>query len=606
VNWAHLKTFVWLRWRLAVNQIGRSGPGGAVLAAILTVLMTAGGVLALLIGFLVGLLALRNGDSRAVMAVWDGAIVGFVFLWMVGLMSELQRADAISLDRFLHLPVSPSGAFLINYLGSSVSLSLVLMLPAMTGLAAGLVLSRGPAMLLLFPLVAAFFLMMTAVAYQFRGWLASMMTNPRRRRTIMAAVPVLFVLVFQLPNLWNNLSPAARERRDARAEARRTISMLDKELAAGRITREEYAKRRPPTQPAPSSDEAYATTRLVNMIVPPGWLAYGAEAAADGRLWPPLAGVLGMGLIGAVSLRQAYGTTLRMYRGDFNRGRRRAPSAIPAVASGQATSARRSPTFVERRLPWTSERVSAVAVTSFRSWMRAPEMKMTLLTPVFMLVVFSRMFAGQSGAPELMRPLTTSGLAAFMLIIGMVGPVGNQFGYDRSGFRAFVLGPAPRRDMLMGKNLSLLPFALVTMAVVVGLAQWFNPMRFDHFVALLVQLVPMYLVFCLAANLLSIVGPLALKPGSGMPVPHQGIRSFYPLVFMLAVFPPLGLTLVPLGAEALLSAMDWLAWFPAYLVFGVVQVVVTVWLYRRVLDWEGGLLQRREQQILDIVGSKAE
>ena len=109
--------------------------------------MVAGGGLTLLVGFLVGLLALRTGSSRAVMVVWDGAIVGFVFFWMVGLMSELQRSDAISLDRFLHLPVSPTGAFLINYLGSSISLSLVLMLPAMTGLSAGLVLSRGPVML---------------------------------------------------------------------------------------------------------------------------------------------------------------------------------------------------------------------------------------------------------------------------------------------------------------------------------------------------------------------------------------------------------------------------------------------------------------------------
>jgi len=604
VNWAHLKAFVWLRWRLAANQMRRSGPGGAAVSVIFTALMLVGGVLTLIIGFAVGLVALRTGPSRALMVVWDGAIAGYVFLWMMGLLSELQRSDAISLDRFLHLPVSPSGAFLINYLGSSIDLSLVLMLPAMTGLSAGLVLSRGPAMLLLFPMVATFFLMMTGVTYQFRGWLASMMKNPRRRRTIMAAVPVLFVLVFQLPNLWNNLSPGARERRDAR----RTIATLDKDLAAGRITREEYPRRRPPQPPARSSDEAYATTRLVNMIAPPGWLAYGAEAAADGRLWPALASVLGMGLIGAASLRRAYGTTLRLYRGDFDSGGRRpSRSAIPAVASARAMPARHSTTLVERRLPWSSERVSTVAVTSFRSWMRAPEMKMMLLTPVFMLIVFSRMFAGQSGGtPGLMRPLTMSGLAAFMLIMSMVGPVGNQFGYDRSGFRAFVLGPAPRRDVLLGKNLSLLPFALVTMAVVVGLAQWFNPMRIDHFVALLLQLIPMYLLFCLAANLLSIVGPMALKPGSGMPAPHQGIRGFYPLLFMPAVFLPLGLTLIPLGIEALLSAMHWFAWFPAYLVFSVVQVVVTAWLYRLVLHWEGGLLQRREQQILEIVGSRAE
>ena len=606
MNWAHLKTFVWLRWRLLVNQIGRAGPGGVIISTIFTVLMGASGVLTLIVGFLVGFLALRAGASRAVMLVWDGAIVGFLFFWMVGLISELQRSDSISLDRFLHLPVSPSGVFLVNYLGSSLSLSLVLMLPAMTGLSAGLVLSRGPAMLVLFPLVAMFFLMMTALTYQFRGWLESMMKNPRRRRTIVAVVPVLFILVFQLPNLWNNLSPGARERREARAEARRTIARLDKDLSAGRITGEEYARRRP-APPADNSDDDFATARLINMIVPPGWLAYGAEAAANGRLWPPLAGVLGMGLIGAVSLSRAYATTLRLYKGDFDRGRRRASSAVPAVRSDRATPVRDATTFVERRLPWTSERVSAVAVTGFRSWTRAPEMKMTLLTPVFMLVAFSRMFAGQSGnAPGLMRALTTSGLAAFMLIFGMVGPVGNQFGYDRSGFRAFVLSPAPRRDVLMGKNLALLPFALVTMAVVVGLSEWFNPMRFDHLVALLSQLVPMYLLFCLAGNLLSIVGPLALKPGSGMPAPHQGLRSVYPLLFMLVAFLVMGLTLIPLGIEALFWAMNWFAWFPAYLVFGVVQVVVTVWLYRLVLDWEGGLLQRRELQILEIVGSRTE
>ena len=237
MNWAHLKAFVWLRWRLGVNGIRRSGPGGAIVSAIFTMMMGAGGVPTLLVGFLVGFLALRTGAPRVVMVVWDGAIVGFVLFWMIGLMSELQRSDAISLDRFLHLPVSPTSAFLINYLGSSLSLSLVLML-GMTGLSAGLVLSRGPGMLVLFPLVAAFFLMMTAVTYQFRGWLASMMQNPRRRRTIVAAVPVLFILVFQLPNVWNNLSPGATERRQARAEARRTKETLDKDLAAGRITRE--------------------------------------------------------------------------------------------------------------------------------------------------------------------------------------------------------------------------------------------------------------------------------------------------------------------------------------------------------------------------------
>jgi hypothetical protein len=39
-------------------------------------------------------------------------------------------------------------------------------------------------------------------------------------------------------------------------------------------------------------------------------------------------------------------------------------------------------------------------------------------------------------------------------------------------------------------------------------------------------------------------------------------------------------------------------------VFAALQAVVAVWLYRMALEWEGDLMQRREQQILEIVASK--
>jgi hypothetical protein len=205
-----------------------------------------------------------------------------------------------------------------------------------------------------------------------------------------------------------------------------------------------------------------------------------------------------------------------------------------------------------------------------------------------------------------MRAVTTSGLAAGVLIFGMIGPIGNQFGYDRSAFLAFVLGPAARRDILLGKNLALLPFAMGMMIAVVGLRQWFNPLRLDHFMAVLFQLVTMFLLFCLAGNLLSIIAPIALKPGSGMPAGHQGIRSFGPLLFMIGICVLLGLTLFPAGIEAILVFMNRFVWFPAYLVFNIVQAVAVCWLYRHALEWEGELLQRREPRILEIVASRVE
>ena len=70
---------------------------------------------------------------------------------------------------------------------------------------------------------------------------------------------------------------------------------------------------------------------------------------------------------------------------------------------------------------------------------------------------------------------------------------------------------------------------------------------------------------------------------------------------MLVVPVPIGFTLIPLGVEALFTFTKWAAWFPAFLVLSVIQAVVVLWLYRVALNWQGGLLQRREKKILEIV-----
>ena len=81
------------------------------------------------------------------------------------------------------------------------------MLPAMLGLAAGLVLGSGPAMALLVPLVLAFVLMITAWTYCLRGWLAALMVNKRRRRAVIVGVTSVLLVqsLLQLPNLLTNL-----------------------------------------------------------------------------------------------------------------------------------------------------------------------------------------------------------------------------------------------------------------------------------------------------------------------------------------------------------------------------------------------------------------
>ncbi len=107
--------------------------------------------------------------------------------------------------------------------------------PAMIALAIGLVVAKGPAMLLQFPLLAAFILMVTALTYQFQGWLALLMANPRRRRTVIVLVMMGFVLLVQIPNLFNISAPRRepQQQNDIAAEQTRELNELRQEFDLG-------------------------------------------------------------------------------------------------------------------------------------------------------------------------------------------------------------------------------------------------------------------------------------------------------------------------------------------------------------------------------------
>ncbi len=212
MNWQHLQAFVWLRWRLLSNQWRRAGIANAVLMMIVFVgaLVTA---IPLFIGcFMVGLYVIPKATPAQLMYVWDGVIVAFLFFWAIGLVTELQRTEPLSLSKFLHLPVSVNGAFLINYVSSLLRLSLIVFVPVMLGFSLALVWTKGTLLVPVLPALAAFLLMVTALTYQLQGWLASLMSNPRRRRTVIVATTMIFVLVVQLPNLLNFYAPWGAQR----------------------------------------------------------------------------------------------------------------------------------------------------------------------------------------------------------------------------------------------------------------------------------------------------------------------------------------------------------------------------------------------------------
>jgi hypothetical protein len=576
-----------------------------VLAAIASVLFFFG-------GFLLGLFAIPKVPAVYHLYIWDGLTAFFLFGWTAGLMAELQRTESLSLDRFLHLPVSLSGAFLINYVSSFVSLSMLLFVPSVLGLILGEIFSIGPVMLLAIPLLASFLFAVTALTYQFQGWLGALMANPRRRRTVIVFVTLGFIFLSQIPNLVNMFRPwdsgpaTSAPFTPLGAEKQAILrDFLDK-----KITTEEYQRRTAELTARQSEEEAETrrrnqnelrrTARFVNLVLPPAWFPLGVADLATGVVWPALAATLLLSLVGSFSLWRAYRATVRLYTGHAR------PETRPVRTTPQRTGPPTRPRLVEWQIPGLPERTTAIATAGFRSLLRAPEAKMMLLTPLIFVILFgSIVVSGQFTPPEAVRPLFAFGNGFFVLMLALQ-LLGNQFGYDRSGFRAYVLSPVPRHEILFGKNLAVAPLALGLAALAILIVQVIYPMRFDRFVAVFLQFGSAMLLFCLVANMLSIFAPIPIAAGSFKPAQTRLVPILLHMAAIVVLPTLLAPTFLPLGIELLLEVLLGVRGLPVMLVLSFGILVLVVWIYRRVLRWQGGLLAAREMQILEIVTSKLE
>ncbi|OWK38461.1 hypothetical protein [Fimbriiglobus ruber] len=614
----HLKTFVWLRWRLVVNQTRR---GGSLNAAIASVLV-AGVLVTTAVAFVGGVAtgAALGGVSPAVLTyVWDGVVVAFLFAWSIGLVAELQRADSLSPDKFLHLPVSPAGVFLINYVSSLFDAVVMVFSAGMVGLTLGLALSRGPTLLALLLPVAALIFMVTAVTYQFQGWLATLMVNKRRRRTVVVVAVLAIALLGQLPVIVTNFfsrpgraGGVARQHADLLARFNERTNELVK-TSAGKLPPDEFSRRLDEIQQEYQDGLAAVewegkkpleeAAAWGNVVFPPGWVPLAVGAAAEGHVAPALLGSLGLTAMGAVGLWRAYRTNLRIYTGQLSN---RQPGRAPAAEAKAKGAAEVRPRLLEWKLPWVDEPVAAVALAGFRAMLRAPEAKMALMSPVIFGAIFGSMFVG--GAPNVpphWAPMLMV-LAVATVQLSVYQLIGNQFGYDRGGFRAYVLSPAPRRSILLGKNLAAVPFAAGLGAVVIVALAVILWVRVDRVLAAVEQWAAMFLACCMVANVVSIYAPIpivsgAFKAASVRLVPvllHMVAFFALPAVFAPAIVPPI--------VEGILEETGLLHGWPVSLVLSTVVLTAVVFVYRRVIAWEGGLLADQEKKILEIVTSKEE
>src|ERR1019366_9228055 len=307
------------------------------------------------------------------------------------------------------------------------------------------------------------------------------------------------------------------------------------------------------------------------------------------------------------SLWRAYRTTLRLYTGQFTAGQKTAPLVAKTPAAPALPIEQRPGPLLENAIPGLSEQATVVALATFRSLLRAPEAKMLLLSPLFMVVIFGGIFLrGSMNVPELLRPLITFGAMSMILFFTLMQLVGNQFGFDRSGFKVYVLSPAPREEILLGKNLAVVPMILVLTAPVIVLVQLMMPLRLDFLFAIPLQLLSMFLLFCLAANMMSIFAPMPMAAGTLKPVNPKMLPMLFQMLFVFALPLAMTPTLIPWAIAAGLEWLQLSGGMPICVVLSLPECAAIAVVYRFVLTWQARLLEGREQPILEIVTTKAE
>ena len=580
MNWDQLKAILLMRWQLTLNQAARGNKLNVIAAIVMAVVVISAAVGCGIGGIFLGAIAGAKAPPLALLFIWDGILCVFLFMWLTGLLVEIQRSESIDLTKLLHLPVTLRQVFVFNYVASHLTPSIIIAIPGIIGFCAGLVIGGGPLMVLLLPPALSFIFVITSWTYCLRGWLAALMINKRRRRAVIVWITIGFVLVSQLPNLVFN-SPLFRSEMRGHRQARN--------LRAGRgsTLREESA----PLQ----------IVVAMHPFLPPGWTGYAAMKLKSGDVLPDVAFTVAGLLIGALGLMQAYRMTLRFYLGAEKTTAKQdhRPARPRRKGNGQL--------LLERRLPWMPDDTAALALATFRSLLRAPELKMALIMPVVMGVLFGSMWlTGRHHAvPALASAFAASAAVAFAAFT-TAPTMSNVFGLDRNGFRALVLLPIRRNHILLAKNVAFFPFNFVVAGAFLLLLFFLLRLPVNTILTGLLQVPTAYLCFSVLCNFLSILCPYKLAAGTlkaKRPKAIMFITMFATMIATPIVLLPIA---VPVGAKLLWAVIGLPPWLPIDVFVAVGMLGLVGWVYVLLLPAQGHLLERREMAILREVTEETE
>jgi ABC-2 type transport system permease protein len=197
--------------------------------------------------------------------------------------------------------------------------------------------------------------------------------------------------------------------------------------------------------PHPELSRATQVAAQVQAVLPPGLAANAIAEVSHARLLTGFPSLLFLAALGT-----AIGLLLHLrLRAQFRGENLSEVAARPTVAQAQALQ-------VGWNLPGFSQSVAAVFEKEMRYLGRSGPMLLTLIMPIFMLVIFRlgplnpmRQSNYLNRTPDMAFP----GAAAYAILV-LTNLVFNSFGGDATGIQFFYASPVAFRQIMLAKNLT--------------------------------------------------------------------------------------------------------------------------------------------------------
>lgn len=547
------RAFLWLRWRVLVNSLERTGARDTIerfslatekLGPIMALVLLVPSSFALAVLGLTAGYGTATGEWLLPMELVRFFLLASTAFTLIGPII-LPMRDGGNAVRFLLLPIPRLALYMAHVTGALADPWVLLTAPPLLmipiGLAAG-----GRVITAAIALVAgAAFLLIIVGLTSLVSSAIHLLLRDRRRSDL-----VMLFLVVVLPML--GLAPSLMQAQ--RSSERRA------ERDAGRL----------PSSHEPSA-VAVAARRVYRYL--PSEQYTEAATVVPGRRRMAVFPLAGLAAIALAVQALGFGAFKRMLDMPQSLGARR------AGAFGRLWA---------RRIPGLTPAASAVALAQLRLALRTPRGRSILAAPLLMLLVFGFLIRRQGEMPfagvSLDTGLSLATFVTFISVLSILPLAMNQFAIDKAGFTRQMLLPLSIGELLAGKAVGNALIAAIPAGCCFVLSAVVFPGGSPAlWLALLIALAATYVLVAPIAAALSAIFPRSVdlsSIGNGSNA-HQAAGLLGLLSFLVAAAPPALLALFavhllhrPEYTPLLLAGWLLIAWIAARLLFIPVRRLV--------------------------------